>query len=207
MSSRPTMIWFDGCTQRPTRGETWPIAARTGRRRPPRRTASTTGYAVARPLASRFARLVLITGGLLTWTALPLIAHAQGPAFLVKDINTAESGYPTCLTSFDGKVFFTVDDIHAGPGLWRSDGTPEGTVRIKAGSHGCLTATNDALFWVLGSELWKSDGTVAGTVPLLTLEPGFVMIELTAVKAALFFVVISSNALDAELWRTDGTVA
>ena len=201
------MIWFNKCTQRPTPGGTWSIAARVSWGRPPRRTTSTTGYAVARSLASRFGRLVLITGGLLTWTALPLIAHAQGPAFLVKDINTAESGYPTCLTSFDGKVFFTVDDLHAGPGLWRSDGTPEGTVRIKAGSHGCPTATDDALFWVVGSELWKSDGTVAGTVPLLALEPGFVLLEPTAVNRTLFFVAVKGNDLDTVLWRTDGTVA
>jgi len=78
----------------------------------------------SRRRSSRFGRLILIASGLLTWTALPLVAHAQGPAFLVKDINSIQSSAPTSLTSFDGKVpadltdvkrtlLFVADDGHA----------------------------------------------------------------------------------------------
>ena len=170
--------------------------------------------------SGRFGRLILITSGLLIWTALPRVAHAQGPAFLVKDINSTESSAPADLTSFDGKVFFSVRDLHAGPGLWRSDGTAEGTARIKAGMVSYPTPTDNALFFRVGSagqELWSIDRSEAA-VRLKTILPGSSYFrDLTAVGSTLFFVLADgSGALPdcarirrcpGELWKTDGTVS
>src|SRR2546430_5577093 len=63
---------------------------------------------------------------------------ATGTA-LVKDINTAGNSFPgasgtpfpTELVFFNGAWFFSADDGVTGTELWKSDGTPGGTVRVK----------------------------------------------------------------------------
>ena len=42
------------------------------------------------------------------------------------------SSYPFDLTPSNGILFFAADDGHTGRQLWRSDGTAEGTVLVKA---------------------------------------------------------------------------
>src|SRR5437667_1491596 len=102
------------------------------------------------------------------------------------------------------------------PGLWRTDGTPGGTVMVKAlGAHD-LTNVNGTLFFAssfspfstFGSDsLWTRDGTAAGTVLVVgdSLQPppplrfsGF-----TAVNGTLFFVQHLDQLFS--LWRSDGT--
>jgi len=109
--------------------------------------------------------------------------------------------------------------------LYKSDGTTEGTLPLKAvrmplgGTWGsALThsaVVNGTLYFVandplLGIELWKTDGTTAGTTVAIDLndgagnsfspdEPPF----LTEMNGALFFV--SGSAFNKGLWTTDGT--
>jgi ELWxxDGT repeat protein len=116
----------------------------------------------------------------------------------VKDINPGSGDssfwvFPS-KTAHDGKLFFAANDGASGFELWKSDGTEDGTVRVKdvragAGSSypRALTPVNP-LFFVAdtqpvsaggfeqlgGKELWKSDGTVAGTVRVKTLEQGYI---------------------------------
>src|SRR5438046_6314547 len=56
-------------------------------------------------------------------------------AFLVKDINdtfdTAAGSSPGPFVEAGGAVFFIADD-GTSPALWRTDGTPAGTVMVKA---------------------------------------------------------------------------
>jgi len=105
-------------------------------------------------------------------------------AFLVKDIddsfNTAAGSSPGPFVEAGGTVFFTAND-GTSPGLWRTDGTPGGTVMVKAlGAHD-LTNVNGTLFFASGfspfstfgsEKLWKSDGTAEGTVLVKDIEPG-----------------------------------
>lgn len=103
-------------------------------------------------------------------------------------------------------------------GLWRTDGTPAGTVRVRrlevwpgqvvpfAGFRGRLYfAANDG---VSGLELWRSDGTEAGTEIVADLHPG------PDDSAPHHFFVhddaVYFGAQDASgpgLWRSDGTAA
>ena len=99
-------------------------------------------------------------------------AHAQGPAFLVKGINTGTYNLPPAFADVGGSLLF-----FQGPDLWKSDGSAAGTQLVGAGvSFGSFeTTANGLLFFSsglgsYGGSLWRSDGTAAGTFQLLSYE-------------------------------------
>src|SRR5436309_2586933 len=147
-------------------------------------------------------------------------------AFLVKDINdtfdTAAGSSPGPFVEAGGTVFFIADD-GTSAGLWRTDGTPAGTVMVKAfrGRTHSLFNFNGTLYFASefspfsqnnsDDKLWKSDGTAEGTVlvagdtgspppPRPKLFSGF-----TVVKGTVFFV--SKFDIQWTLWKSDGTTA
>lgn len=80
--------------------------------------------------------------------------------------------------------------------LWRSDGTPAGTVSLDAYVAEGLVVNNTLFFLGFRSGLWRSDGTHAGTRKIKDVSyPG----ELTSVGSTLFFLSYS------KLWKSDGT--
>ena len=161
---------------------------------------------------------LLITGTALSATP---VSAATGP-YLVRDIDTNGSSNPQQLTALGSTLFFTATGGSKGRELFRSDGTPGGTVRIKdirpgtAGSHPMeLTAVGSKLFFAAndgstGLELWVSDGTNAGTKRLTDINAGPAgsgVSELANVKGTLFFFAYSITADRLELWKSDGSVA
>jgi ELWxxDGT repeat protein len=145
-----------------------------------------------------------------------------GTAYLVKDLFPPDpfpSGplgvyKPTHLVDFQGTLYFLANfnfDFEPNPAkgeLWKSDGTPEGTVPVREfRGVGELIAVGDRLFLTasdeaVGSGLWVSDGTAEGTRFILDIPPAPSdpwPLELTAVGDTLFFF------LGNELWRSDGT--
>lgn len=150
-------------------------------------------------------------------------AEATTPVALVKDINPGPSSSAAGpFTEVNGTVFFSAGSS-AGLELWKSDGTPDGTVMVKDIWMGLgnslpdeLTAVGATLFFtandgINGKELWKSDGTTAGTVMVKDVGMGSDYggprpsnpTELTAVGDTLYFV--ASDSTGKELWRSDGT--
>jgi ELWxxDGT repeat protein len=135
---------------------------------------------------------------------------------------------PRNLTNVNGTLFFTAQDALSSFGLWKSDGTTEGTVKLI--SHHCwnLTHVNGTLYFTRddgtnGMELWKSDGTVAGTVMVKDIYPGESYYsnpygggwwfpnssnprELTDLNGTLFFQA-DNGTNGRELWKSDGTAA
>ena len=109
------------------------------------------------------------------------------------------------LAQLHGGVVFGAWD-GAAFGLWKSDGTTAGTLRIRefpGWVGGDLTAAGALVYFTSGSnsdELWVSDGTDSGTRRLSTVRAS----RLTAVGAALFFVG-DDGVHGPELWRSDGT--
>ena len=160
-----------------------------------------------------------------------VVAHdpsrAEGEApFLIKDINTDTSGsVPSHLIVMNGVVYFAASDPQNGMELWRSDGTPEGTVLVKDitpgpestfapdAPNGATLAGDDFFFFFVNNyqanstELWRSDGTVSGTV---LIKGGFMSSlyylpdSVTMVNGTLFFNA-DDGAYGVELWKSDGT--
>jgi ELWxxDGT repeat protein len=118
----------------------------------------------------------------------------------------------------DGTLRFVVGDSRGGYALWRSDGTPEGTVPTDASDPPVPTARRPVLYYGnpradTGVEPWRYD-PVAGTSSLLgDLVPGprsSDPSEFIAVGETVFFVASDGSADQAgyrgrELWKTDGT--
>ncbi|MFL5801951.1 MAG: ELWxxDGT repeat protein [Roseiflexaceae bacterium] len=162
------------------------------------------------PLVRGLRLLMVALLGLL----LALPARADGPAFLVKNINTtpdpSPSSDPQDLEAIGNTVYFSA--LSKGyRGLWKSDGTAAGTVLVKEISPTELTNVNGMLFFVAtGRELWKSDGTATGTAIVKDINgpinDGSLSWQKTNFKGQLFFVAddgIHGN----ELWKSDGTTA
>jgi ELWxxDGT repeat protein len=142
------------------------------------------------------------------------------------------SSRPESLTAVDGTLFFSADDGWNGRELWKSDGTPEGTVLVtdllpgtssswdfefaRSGFPRDLTAFQGRLFFVAtvddgersGDVLWVSDGTAEGTAVVAELAPDLDATPsgLVAAAGALFFA--ASGVPDHRaLWTSDGTSA
>lgn len=101
----------------------------------------------------------------------------------------AERDYKEEFTLSGGRVFFNFCQTGEGRELWSTDGTPEGTIRVKDINPGFNSGKPNegdprelvdiggtlyfrAMTQEAGIELWKSDGTEAGTVMVADLYPG-----------------------------------
>jgi ELWxxDGT repeat protein len=117
------------------------------------------------------------------------------------------------LTVVNGSVYFKAIDDVSGWALWKSDGTPAGTVKVKDFHKGnehihLLEPLGNELLTLVSDQaynnfaLWKSDGTTAGTVKVKSF--GFAdhqrLVESEVMNDALYF-----NIEGRVLWRTDGT--
>jgi ELWxxDGT repeat protein len=137
-------------------------------------------------------------------------------AVLVKDIYPGSAGsIGNIFKSVSGILYFGANDGVTGSGLWKSDGTTDGTVLVKGGfvsaiqylesANGLLYfATNDG---ISGSELWKSDGTAAGTVLVQDIRlgsSGSFPSAITSVNGTVYFKA-NDGTYGIELWKSDGT--
>ena len=151
-----------------------------------------------------------------------------GNASLLKNIrtDTYDNSYnygsdPYYITSVGSLIYFFAYDQINGWSLWKSDGSSNGTTRIKSIPTGPdqnpfwreVAVSNGKLFFnawdsVNGRELWVSDGTEAGTTLIKNInttgdgDPYF----LTDVNGTLYFTAYTST-LGWELYKSDGTAA
>lgn len=124
------------------------------------------------------------------------------------------------LTAVGNLLFFVAGGARSGFTLWRSDGTPPGTVPVRffgpapgpPPAH--LVNVRGTLFFAAtdaasGTELWRSDGTEAGTLLVADIRPGPEASNpngLTAVAGRLLFAA-DDGRHGMELWRSDGSSA
>lgn len=140
------------------------------------------------------------------------LATAQAPE-LVKNINKQDQG--TGLSS-DNAVMSGNFYFGSVKKLWKTDGTPAGTVMVKdfAGIGAVsvarfVAAANYVYFSVDfngGYQLWRSDGTETGTILLKDFGGNAVLFQRAAVGNTVFFSATES-VTGTELWKSDGTVA
>lgn len=109
------------------------------------------------------------------------------------------------LVAWNGSAYFGTPE-----GLFRTDGTVEGTQQLAGGAcQGEFAGGAEMLFFVNLDRLWATDGTVGGTrrvAPSLDLRVALLAVTAVDGEDRLFF-----SAADAaggrELWVTDGTDA
>ena len=154
---------------------------------------------------------------------------------LVKDINPGfdyydypNSSFPSSLTEFEDKLFFSANDGENGRELWVSDGTTEGTQLLvdlnpsfddydypNSSSPSGFTEFEDKLFFSAddgenGSVLFVSDGTAEGTQLLVDINLSSNFADnyppegFTEFEGKLFFSA-SDGENGNELWVSDGT--
>lgn len=146
-------------------------------------------------------------------------ALALGAPSLVKEILTGTSGsFPHGFVRLGNHLFLSAEDAPSLPALWKTDGTPGGTVKVSAAAT-CveeITNVNGTLFFAANddvclenNELWKSDGTTATLVKNIEfggLEFGSYPYDLANFNGILVFSAFTSAA-GRELWKSDGTAA
>ena len=116
------------------------------------------------------------------------------------------------VTEINGKIYFTASNGQSRydlPGLWKSDGSENGTFRIAEYASD-IANVNGKLFYTASNQLWKSDGSPNGNVLVKDLwstsstEIGYN--SLFSVGDTLYFQAKDSGS-GFELWKSDGTEA
>ena len=152
--------------------------------------------------------------GVLTLSALRASASGQiDRAHGVDDLELVARKGPlviyTPFASYGGAVYFGASDLASGEQLWRSDGTAEGTRKVRDFNpigypppEGFAVAGSRLFFFVDGG-LWRVDpsGQVAlvANLPLSTRP-----FAVSAAGSQLFF-SIDDGVHGVELWTSDGT--
>ncbi|WNG13404.1 ELWxxDGT repeat protein [Cystobacter fuscus] len=119
-----------------------------------------------------------------------------------------------------GRLYFTVHGESTGSGLWTSDGTEAGTVRVsevhplyfRPGEPG-LVSLDGALYFLAresyssGQWLWRSDGSAAGTRPVLRLDPeGTSSLDMSLIRVeGALAILVEQSSTQWSLWWSDGT--
>ncbi|HEU5181145.1 MAG TPA: ELWxxDGT repeat protein [Candidatus Polarisedimenticolia bacterium] len=134
----------------------------------------------------------------------------EAGTFLVKDITPFGNSFISNLAEANGMVFFTTSFSSQ---LYKTDGTAEGTVPVKAFSnvaglqgfdHFLLFVADDG---TTGNEPWVSDGTEAGTFLLKDINsgPGNSLPIVWRLTGSKF--LISNDGTAPKLYASDGTPA
>jgi ELWxxDGT repeat protein len=121
-------------------------------------------------------------------------------------------------TSRAGLFYFVVDDPATGSELWRSDGSPAGTLLLRditPGIYGsnprAFLSTADRLWFFADSPdgvgLWSTDGSRAGTRRAALLPPYSQPVGMMAAGSRIFFTEGGGSIPLFNLWTSDGTQA
>jgi ELWxxDGT repeat protein len=145
--------------------------------------------------------------------------------------STAGYSYLGDLTVAGDTLFFIADDGTGGSRqLWKSDGTPEGTVKVSntvqfyydlytynnQGGTAFFEAVGSTLYFTalhrstpsLQTSLWKTDGTSAGTIEIKQISPNISEPprNLTSGLGSLLFTA-DDEQHGKELWQSNGTAS
>jgi len=147
---------------------------------------------------------------------------------LVRNISTAPTGgdddlssVPEFLTAVGSILLFAAERADR-PGLWRSDGTSDGTFRLAEISPRPMNDADERFAILNGAaifvavddagtiRLWRSDGSAAGTMPIAAMGVESDLHRerpsMAVWRDRLYFLVNDAPGV-LTLWASDGTVA
>ncbi len=152
-----------------------------------------------------------------------ITATSQNP-FMLKDVYAGPtgSGIQQIVKTGNYTFFNALDGSSPDRGLYRTDGTAGGTIKLNL-TYPTYISTKAEKLTPLGDkvvfagdnfpnygEIWASDGTQAGTVAIERFQPSspnvFPIKELSAMGSYVYYSAVN-NSNQAILKRTDGTVA
>lgn len=146
----------------------------------------------------------------------------ESGTYMIKDIK-ADTGvfndgsYPRYFTKLNNIIYFVANDI-SGTGLWSTNGTASGTVKIlNLNDIRTLKTVNNKLMIFAATtvtnagpnDLWISDGTAAGTnhIKSFAVNVDSDIRYSTILNNELYFVATSPESFNKAIYRTDGTTA
>jgi ELWxxDGT repeat protein len=151
---------------------------------------------------------VLVVGKSIYFTTDKELWRSDGTAkgtVIVKQLD-ANSSHPAGLTSFDGKVFFTVEAGNFEKcAFWCSDGTRKGTAAVKQIYFGhppeqsTFAVLGGTLFFAGFDGLYQSDGTAQGTSLVKRLDQESNILSMATVGTTLFLAATEPK-VGRELW-------
>ena len=107
----------------------------------------------------------------------------------------------------NGVVYFT-----NGSELWKTNGTPAGTLFIIGNLSGTqFTTAYGQLFFISSNQLWKSDGTAAGTAMVTGFGNSQTLSKIFVVNGKLLLKIVGQQcsgylcSQDWQLYKSDGT--
>lgn len=126
------------------------------------------------------------------------------------------NGNPSNFLLGDSYFYFT-GYSPTGFGIWRSDGTVDGTTMIIPISQGQVTAfanKGDSLFYVLrttgagsSTTFYRANGVSGAATAARDIGPSADVDDRSALARGMHFVTIRQSATGWELWQSDGTLA
>ena len=134
---------------------------------------------------------------------------------LLRDVNQSplvRGPNPTQFVEAGSYTYFVAAPQTSDSGLWRTDGTPEGTIFLKPAYTGIEYPTNVngilyfQAFDSYSRELWRSDGTPEGTRVVKRIAGDYEASPsgLVNFNGTLYFFA-NDGVHGRELWRSDGT--
>src|SRR6186713_127625 len=160
-------------------------------------------------------------------TFISINSFSQNPLLLKDVVPGNNTGTIQQIVKTSNYTFFNENDGGAATdrSLYRTDGTPAGTIKLNLSYPGYISTKADKLT-ALGNkvifagdnisqygEIWSSDGTQPGTVALERFQPisnRIPVVEISAMGSYAYYSVINKDAGGinrAYLKRTDGTAA
>lgn len=133
--------------------------------------------------------------------------------YLPKDGGGAQDLLPNSTAILNGKLFFIGTDGNSVGEIWKTDGTPSGTVKVTNFLNSKiqkLTAVGTSIYFLLQTDyvlqVWKTNGTSDGTILVKDNLPIWNRPTFQGkCNNTFMFTFQAYGSNDSKVWRSDGT--